>query len=155
MADPGSLLQRALNPTDPPLTFNSTKVRRAELPGANGIGTARALARLYAATIGPVDGVRLLSPETVSGATVEQSNGPDAVLGLDTRFGSGFFLPSSFSPLMGDRSFGHAGAGGSLAFADPDRGLAFAYVMNRMKQGLAGDARAAELVSGLKAAIDR
>jgi CubicO group peptidase (beta-lactamase class C family) len=154
MTDPGSLLQRALNPTDPPLTFNSSAVHRAELPGANGIGTARSLARLYAATIGDVDGVRLLSAETVAAATVEQSSGADEVLGMETRFGSGFFLPSSFSPLMGGRSFGHAGAGGSLAFADPERGVAFGYIMNQMHQGLAGDPRAAALVAGVRAAID-
>jgi CubicO group peptidase (beta-lactamase class C family) len=154
MADPGSLLMRALNPTDPPFSFNSSELRAAELPGANGIGTARSLARLYAATIGEVDGVRLLSPRTLAGATAEQSNGPDAVLGLVTRFGSGFFLPSAFSPLMGPRSFGHAGAGGSLACADPDTGVAFAYVMNQMQQSISGDPRPAALVSAVVGALD-
>jgi CubicO group peptidase (beta-lactamase class C family) len=155
LADPGSLVQRTLNPTEPPLTFNSAAVHRAELPGANGIGTARSLARLYAATIGEVDGIRLLSDQTVAAATVEQSSGMDAVIGMENRFGSGFFLPSPFAPLMGGRSFGHAGAGGSLAFADPDRGVAFAYVMNQMQPGLAGDPRAAGLVAALQTAIDR
>ena len=154
MADPGSLLMRALNPTDPPFSFNSSELWAAELPGANGIGTARSLARLYAATIGEVDGVRLLGPGTRADATVEQSNGPDAVLGLATRFGSGFFLPSAFSPLMGPRSFGHAGAGGSLACADPDTGVAFAYVMNQMQQSISGDPRPAALVSAVRQAID-
>ncbi|MDA8044705.1 MAG: serine hydrolase [Actinomycetota bacterium] len=155
MADPGSLMQRALNPTDPPFSFNSPELHAAELPGANGIGTARALARLYAATIGPLDGVRVLDAATVAGATVERSAGPDAVLGVDTRFGSGFFLPSPFSPLMGPGSFGHAGAGGSLAFADPDAGVGFAYVMNQMQQGLAADPRPAALVAAVRAAVDR
>jgi CubicO group peptidase (beta-lactamase class C family) len=150
LADPDSLLQRALNPTDPPLSFNRPEVHAAELPGANGIATARGLATLYAATIG-----ELLRPETVAAATVEQSNGPDTVLGLDTRFGSGFFLPSPFSPMLGPGSFGHSGAGGSLAFADPDRGVAFAYVMNQMRQELSGDPRPRGLVSALAAAIDR
>ena len=154
MADPGSLLMRALNPTDPPFSFNSSGLRAAELPGANGISTARSLARLYAATIGPVDGIRLLSSDTVASATVEQSSGPDAVLGLATRFGSGFFLPSTFSPLMGPRSFGHAGAGGSLACADPDTGVAFAYVMNQMQQSISGDPRPATLVAALTETLD-
>ena len=153
MADPGSLLQRALNPTDPPFSYNRPELHRAELPAANGIGTARSLARLYAATIGPVEGTRLLTDETVAAATAEQSFGPDAVLALDTRFGSGFFLPSPFSPLMGPRSFGHAGAGGSLAFADPEAGVGFAYVMNQMQQGLSADPRPASLVSALRAAL--
>jgi len=153
-ADAGSLLMRALNPTDPPFSFNYPGLHAAELPGANGIGTARALARLYAATIGEVDGIRILDDATVRGATVEQSSGRDAVLGLDTRFGSGFFLPSPFSPLMSPASFGHAGAGGSLALADPERGVGFAYVMNQMQQGIAGDPRPAALVRALTGAID-
>lgn len=153
MADPGSLMQRALNPTDPPFSYNRPELHRAELPAANGIGTARSLARLYAATIGPVDGFRLLEDATVSAATEERSAGPDAVLALDTRFGSGFFLPSPFSPLMGPRSFGHSGAGGSLAFADPDAGVGFAYVMNQMQQGLSADPRPAALVSALRMAL--
>ena len=153
MADPGSLLQRALNPTDPPFSYNRPELHRAELPAANGIGTARSLARLYAATIGSVDGTRLLDDAMVKAATVEQSAGADAVLTLDTRFGSGFFLPSPFSPLMGPRSFGHAGAGGSLAFADPDAGVGFAYVMNQMQQGLSADPRPAALVSALRGAL--
>jgi CubicO group peptidase (beta-lactamase class C family) len=152
MASPTSLAMRALNVTDPPFNFNSRAVHAGELPAANGITTARALAKLYAATIGQIDGVRLLEPATVESATVEQSNGPDAVLVLDTRFGSGFFLKSPFAPMMGPRSFGHAGAGGSLAFADPDRGVAFGYVMNRMQQNLSGDPRTADLISAVEAA---
>jgi CubicO group peptidase (beta-lactamase class C family) len=89
----------------------------------------------------------------VEAATVEQSSGPDAVLVLETRFGSGFFLPSSFSPLMGPRSFGHAGAGGSLAFADPDAGVGFAYVMNQMQQNLTGDPRPAALVDAVRRSL--
>ncbi len=154
MADPGSLMQRALNPTDPPFSFNRPELHAAELPAANGIGTARALARLYAATIGEVDGIRILAPETIESATIERSAGPDEVLALDTRFGSGFLLPSPFSPLMGPRSFGHAGAGGSLALADPDAGIAFAYVMNQMQQGLAADPRPAALVAAVQAAVE-
>lgn len=153
MASPTSLTSRALNVTDPPLSFNSRSVHAAELPAANGITTARALARLYAATVGEVDGVRVLDPATVEAATAEQSAGPDAVLVLDTRFGSGFFLSSPFSPLMGPRSFGHSGAGGSLAFADPDAGVGFAYVMNQMQQNLSADPRPAALVDAVRRCI--
>lgn len=155
LVDPGSLMMRALNPTEPPFSFNSRDVHAAELPAANGIATARALARLYASTIGEVDGIRLLADGTVAGATAERSAGPDAVLGVDTRFGSGFFLHSAFCPMLGPASFGHAGAGGSLAFADPERGVAFAYVMNRMQQALSGDARSAALISALHRCLDK
>jgi CubicO group peptidase (beta-lactamase class C family) len=139
MASPTSLTMRALNVTDPPFNFNSRLVHAGEQPAANAITTARALAKLYAATVSEVDGTRLLSPATIEGATQEQSNGSDAVLLIDSRFGSGFFLHSTFSPLLGPASFGHAGAGGSLAFADPDRGVGFGYVMNKMQQNLSGD----------------
>ena len=86
-------------------------------------------------------------------ATREQSNGPDRVLMVPTRFGSGFFLPSSFSPLLGPNSFGHAGAGGSLAFADVDAQIGFGYVMNKMQQNLAGDPRTLSLIDAVKGAL--
>jgi CubicO group peptidase (beta-lactamase class C family) len=154
MASPDSLAMRALNVTDPPFNFNSREVHAGELPAGNAIGTARALAKLYAATVTEIDGIRLLDPATVDDATREQANGPDQVLLVDTRFGSGFFLPSPFSPLMGPRSFGHAGAGGSLAFADRDREVGFGYVMNKMQQNLSGDPRTADLIAAAKSATD-
>jgi CubicO group peptidase (beta-lactamase class C family) len=155
MADPDSLAMRALNVTDPPFAFNGRDVHAAELPAANGITTARALARLYAATVGEVDGTRIIGDETVADATTTQSEGPDAVLTVETRFGSGFFLDSAFSPLYGPKSFGHAGAGGSLAFADPEANIGFGYVMNQMQQALSGDPRPAALVSAVKTCLDR
>jgi CubicO group peptidase (beta-lactamase class C family) len=154
MASPDSLAMRALNVTDPPFNFNSREVHAGELPAANAITTARALAKLYASTVSDVDGIRLLEPGTVEDATHEQAYGPDQVLLQETRFGSGFFLPSPFSPLMGLRSFGHAGAGGSLGFADPERGVGFGYVMNKMQQNLSGDPRTADLIAAAKRATD-
>jgi CubicO group peptidase (beta-lactamase class C family) len=151
--DPEGVTQRALTITKPPLDWNSRAVHAAEIPAANGIASARALARLYAACIGEVDGVRLLDPATVQDATRTQSEGPDQVLMVPTRFGSGFFLPSTFSPLFGDTSFGHAGAGGSLAFADPEHRVGFAYVMNRMQQNLAGDPRTLALIDGVRRSL--
>ena len=152
--DPNSLSNRALTGvTDPPMDFNSREMHAAEVPAANGITTARSLAKMYAAQIGEVDGVRLMSDETVANATVEQSNGPDAVLMIPTRFGLGFFLQSDFSPLMGPRSFGHAGAGGSLGFADPDAGIGFGYVMNKMSTNLSGDPRTIGLVEAIKSCL--
>lgn len=158
--DPGSLAVRALtlsgalgSLTGGPFIWNERRIRAAEIPAANGVTDARSLARLYAATVGEVDGVRLLEPATVQGATVEQSSGPDAVLVVPTRFGSGFFLDSPFSPLLGPGSFGHAGAGGSLGFADPDAKVGFGYVMNQMRQGLAGDPRTLGLIDALRRSL--
>ncbi len=153
MAAPDSLTMRALNPTRPPFSFNSRAVHAGELPAANAIATARSLAKLYAATIGEVHGQRILSPGTVAAATVVQSDGPDDVLLVPTRFGSGFMLASPTSPLLGESSFGHSGAGGSLAFADPDAEVGFAYVMNQMQQNLAGDPRPAALIDALRTCL--
>lgn len=153
-ADPEGLMQRALTVSRPgALDFNSREVHAAEIPAANGITTARSLARMYAATVGDVDGVRLLDPETVADMTVERSNGPDKVLMVPTRFGSGFFLPSMFSPLLGPASFGHSGAGGSLGLADVERQIGFGYVMNKMQQNLSGDPRTVGLLAAVNACV--
>jgi CubicO group peptidase (beta-lactamase class C family) len=152
--DPEGLMQRALTVSRPDgLDYNSREVHAAEIPAANGITTARALARMYAATVGEVDGVRLLDPATVADMTVERSNGPDKVLMVPTRFGSGFFLPSMFSPLLGPSSFGHSGAGGSLGVADVDRQIGFGYVMNKMQQNLSGDPRTVGLLAAVNACV--
>lgn len=148
--NPESLTQRALNVATPQLEYNSRELHAAELPAVNAIATARSLAKLYAACLGEVDGVRLLNDETIAGATKEVSDGPDEVLITPTRFGSGFFLQSSFSPLFGPNSFGHAGAGGSLAMADPDTGAGYAYVMNRMQPNLSNDPRTTGLTAAVK-----
>jgi hypothetical protein len=67
-------------------------VQAAELPAC--IGTARALARMYAALIGEVDGARLLAPETLASATKEQASGVDQVLLIPSRFSAGYMLPT-------------------------------------------------------------
>jgi len=126
--------------------WNTRALHEAELPSSNGIGDARSLARLYASCIGAVDGVRTLQPETVAAATVEQACGKDAVLMIDSCFGLGFMLGSSFGAANRASAFGHAGAGGSLAFADPDARLGFGYVMNDLRFDPAGDPRSEELV---------
>ena len=153
MFGPGSLMTRALSPTSAPIDFNSRACHAAEIPAANGITSARSLARLYAAQIGEVDGVRILDDASVARVSEEQSNGPDQVLVVPTRFGLGFFLSSSFSPLMGPTSFGHAGAGGSLGFADPETGVGYGYVMNKMQANLSGDPRTLGLVAAVKACL--
>jgi CubicO group peptidase (beta-lactamase class C family) len=113
---------------------NTRAWREAEMPSANGHATARGVARIYSALAagGTIDGVRLLEPETLELATTEVSAGHDAVLDRPSRFGLGFQLTQPERPLgPSPRSFGHFGAGGSLGFADPDEGLAFAYTPNQ------------------------
>jgi CubicO group peptidase (beta-lactamase class C family) len=149
-ADPDSLFARVFTGPSGLLRYddqwNTRLLRAAQLPSSNGHGSATALARLYAACLQPLDGVRLLSDAALDRATVVRSDGPDVVLGQPLTFGLGFALPPTLGPGAGPRSFGHPGAGGSLGFADRDRGLAFAYVMNQMRFGTeVADPRAADL----------
>jgi CubicO group peptidase (beta-lactamase class C family) len=72
-------------------------------------------------------------------ARTNQVEGTDLVLLDDLRRALGFMLESERVPMLGEGSFGHPGAGGSLGCADPESGLAFGYVMNKMNAGLAGD----------------
>jgi CubicO group peptidase (beta-lactamase class C family) len=134
--------------------FNTPAVHAAEIPAAGGIGDARSIARMYAACVGEVDGIRLLTPEQVADATTQRSEGPDIViLNLDLQFGLGFFVPSSLLQLGGPKSFGHFGMGGSMGWADPEVELGFGYVMNKMELGLAGDLRSYNLVNACYDAI--
>lgn len=154
LLDPTTLLHRAFaNPFVPPAAFNDPAFFAAEVPPANGITDARSLARMYAACIGEVDGVRLLTPDTVDRATRVQSAGEDLVLGYETRFATGFQLSFPFRPMLGEGSFGHYGMGGSVGFAHPGRGVAFAYVMNQMLSSGGIDPRSAALVEALTGCI--
>ena len=133
--------------------FNTRAVHATEMPAANGITTARSLAKMYAATVGEVDGVRLFDDATVKAATAEQVNGPDACLVADSRFGCGYMLHGTLTPMLSEGSFGHAGAGGSLGYADPDAKVGYGYVMNQMGGGLTGDPRTIGLTAAVRASI--
>ncbi|MFD7320760.1 serine hydrolase domain-containing protein [Streptomyces sp. NPDC059875] len=152
--DPESLTRRAFGAIDPKPDENDPLYRTAELPGSGGVSTARALARFYAATLGPVDGgARLFAPATLTLARTEESAGPDRVLMVGTRFGLGHMLHGPASPLLGPTSFGHPGRGGSLGFADPESGIALGYVTNGMRKTVTADPRAQALVRAVRAAL--
>jgi CubicO group peptidase (beta-lactamase class C family) len=128
-----------LNPLILPNAVNTPEWRRAEIPAANGHASAAGLARIYgAAACGALDGVEVLSAEGQKRAAEPHRDGPDEVLlGMRTRFGAGFMIGTPDEPLgHGARPFGHSGAGGSIAFADPDARIGFAYVMNQMQMSL-------------------
>jgi CubicO group peptidase (beta-lactamase class C family) len=137
-------------------TFNRRDVHAAEIPAANGITTARSLATMYAATLGEVNGVQLFGDEVRERVrtTVTPSGEPDACLIMPTTFGMGFMTHGMFTPYAGPGSYGHPGAGGSVAFAQPERNLAFGYAMNRMASNLAGDTRAARMIAAAVSVID-
>jgi CubicO group peptidase (beta-lactamase class C family) len=102
----------------------------AEIPSVNGVTTARALARMYGAIAngGEIDGTRFLSRELVAGLAGRSSLRPDRNLLVPLSFHLGYHrMPFNVVP-----GFGHAGLGGSLGWADPATGIAFAFVHNRL-----------------------
>ena len=137
-------------------TFNRRDVHAAEIPAANCITNAGALAKVYAATLAPVDGVQLIDEATrdVARTQVTPANEGDLCLVMPTTFGMGFMTSGLFSPFAGPGSYGHPGAGGSVAFAQPERDLAFAYAMNRMAPNLASDTRAQQLITAAVTVAD-
>ncbi|MGW9023663.1 serine hydrolase domain-containing protein [Streptomyces sp. NPDC055722] len=152
-ADPGSLTRRAFAAITPLPDENDPAYRTAVLPASNGIATADGLARFYAALTGEVDGIRLFAPRTLEHARTEASAGPDRVLVVTTRFGLGYMLHGSASPLLASGSFGHPGRGGALGFADPESGIAFGYVTNGFRKSVTADPRAQALVRAVRSSL--
>ena len=158
---PESMLGKALGAPNNVLSdaedgFNNPAIRAAEIPAANGVTNARSLARFYAGLTGTVEGGPadpILTEEQVAKASELQTSGPDKCLYMETTFGLGFFVASIFAPYGGRRSFGHTGAGGSVGFADPEHGIGFGYVMNKMQAGLNGDPRSGGLIKAVYEAI--
>jgi CubicO group peptidase (beta-lactamase class C family) len=136
------------------VTFNDPTIQAGEIPGANGISTARSLARLYGGCVSDVGGPPILTRRSIDDALAVRSAGPQrsGVPDDGARWGTGFQLASPPSqPMLGPTSFGHAGAGGQLAFADRDHRVGFAYLGNQM--GGYGDGRARELTRAVRIAI--
>jgi CubicO group peptidase (beta-lactamase class C family) len=134
--------------------LGSRRIREIELPAANMVTDARSLARMYAAAVGEVDGVRLLAPETVDRAReLQTTHLPDPTLfgkRLPRRdYSLGF---TADERLFGRSAFGFFGAGGSIAYADVDAGLGFAYVMNKM-DGLRPTSRGLRLAEAVRACL--
>ncbi|MFY1653864.1 serine hydrolase domain-containing protein [Solwaraspora sp. WMMB762] len=137
------------------VSFNDPAVQAAEVPGAGGVSSAAGLARLYAACVAPVAGPPLLTTASVDDAVVVRSQGRQRYGGPDAgqRWGTGFLLGSPrIRPMLGDRSFGHDGAGGHLGFADDRYRVGFGYVLNQM--GPADDDRANRLTAALRDCLD-
>lgn len=131
--------------------WNQPELLRAEMPSSNGVGDARSLVRHYAILL--EEGNELLSARQLSRACEEQTRGPDTVIFHETCFGLGYMLQPSLAPGAGPNSFGHPGAGGAVAFADPDAQISFAYIMNAMQFKLDGDPRSASLIEAVYRAL--
>jgi CubicO group peptidase (beta-lactamase class C family) len=102
-----------------------------EMPAANGVATARALARMYAAIAngGMVGGRRFLSAELATGLVGPRSLHPDGSIVMPMSFHLGYHSLPMGGIMPG---LGHVGLGGSLGWADPESGLSFGYVHNRL-----------------------
>ena len=138
-----------LKPWSSPGRRGTAAWRSAELPAANGHGTATAIARLMApfATQGRLDDAAFVSSAVIEAAMKERVHGPDRVLPFDLSFAAGVMInreSGAFGPEP--KAVGHYGFGGSCGFADPERGVSGAYVMNRQMDVLVGDARAKALI---------
>ncbi|WP_406057151.1 serine hydrolase domain-containing protein [Kribbella sp. NBC_00889] len=135
--------------------------RAAEIPAGNMLTDARSLARMYAATVSDVDGVRLLDPATVERATEIQTDKTrmhglpaDLDLPADRSFNMslGFWRACPPLPMAGPKSFGHPGSGGSVAFGEPDAEVGFGYVMN-LWSFRTGEPRASSLAAAVRSCL--
>lgn len=132
--------------------FNDRGVLAIPLGGSSMVSDARSVARMYAAAVGEVDGIRLLQGSTARAAAELQTSGVP-YYGWPTAYAhvSPFAFALGFSPLpdLGESAFGHGGAGGSLGGADLDSETGFGYVMNRM-DATNPDDRATSLISAVR-----
>ncbi|MEU9480998.1 serine hydrolase domain-containing protein [Streptomyces sp. NPDC048191] len=148
------------NPVVGAAAANTPEWRAAEIPAANGHGTARAVAALYGVFSGrgAHGGRRFLSPEAAERVRESQGSCRDLVLGAgfegETEAGLGLWLSGpqgSYGP--NPRAFGHDGFGGSCGLADPEAGVSLGYVMNRMGPRIADDPRKMALIGALYDAL--
>jgi CubicO group peptidase (beta-lactamase class C family) len=151
-------LAALVNPVTGADAANSAAWRAAEIPAANGHGTARAVASLYGvlAGRGRLDGHQVLTRQAAERVREGQGACRDLILGAgfthDTEVGLGLWLSGangSYGP--NSRAVGHDGFGGSCGLADPEGGIALGYVMNRMGPHIADDPRKMALVEAVYA----
>jgi CubicO group peptidase (beta-lactamase class C family) len=157
LATPDSLVKRAFaspRGMQSVREMNEPRAWQAGFPAMGGIGTAVAVAKFYQAACGAID---FFSPQVREWMECTRSSGDDKILCAPTAFSCGFQL----DPLDGfgrktrhhyglsRRAFGHPGAGGSLAFGDPENGLSFCYVMNQMELCSLPRAKCLDLVKAI------
>ena len=130
----------------------STAWRKAEIAAANGQANARGIARAYASMAcgGEWNGVRIISEAGIESVTrLEVGDEIDLVIGRPMRRSRGFVLNTAGGYGPCEKSFGHAGAGGSVGFADPDHHVAFGYAMNQMEPDASAKPRSEILVDAV------
>ena len=164
LATPGTLARKAF--TSPAgmqgvSAMNTPAIRALSFVSFGGIGSAFALAKFYAmlAASGEQDGRRYFHADTVRKMITSLASGIDRVFQIPTAFSAGLMKDpdGAISRIFGPSAlaFGHPGAGGSHIFADPENGIAFAYVMNQMEQSLLPNEKSLRLVAALYDQIHR
>jgi len=147
---PSSLTRRALSEpggTLTPSVMNTPAMRSASLPSLGAIATADALAVLYAMLAS--NGGGFFHSETLTAMRTTLAKGPDRVLIDKTSFSAGFMTNDFGVYGPSPSAFGHPGAGGSLAFADPEHGIGFAFIPSAMHPGALPGERTQKLVRAL------
>jgi CubicO group peptidase (beta-lactamase class C family) len=158
LSTPGTLVRKAF--TSPRglhsvSAMNTKENRAAQIVSFGAIGSASSLAKFYAmlANDGELEGRRYFDRETISRMTTTLSSGIDRIFQIPTAFSAGFMKdpPETERRIFGASplAFGHPGAGGSHALADPENGLSFSYVMNQMEQSLLPNEKSLRLVDAI------
>jgi CubicO group peptidase (beta-lactamase class C family) len=158
LATPGTLVRKTF--TSPAglhsvAAMNTAENRATAIVSFSGIGSASSLAKFYGmlANGGEIGGKRYFKAETIAWMSTTLAAGMDRILQIPTAFSAGFMKdpPGPSRRIFGppDSAFGHPGAGGSNAFADPENGIAFAYVMNQMEQSLLPNEKSLRLVDAI------
>lgn len=142
----------------PPLTAhiaNDRAWRAAEVPGANGQGNGRGIAKVYGALAngGALEGARIISPEGITEMTREECFRKDLVIGVRMRWSRGFILNKAELYGPNPDAFGHSGWGGSFGFADTRAKLGVGYAMNQMDTNIFGDPRGVRLIDAVYASL--
>lgn len=158
--DPDALVSKGFTqfPDEPlPVTLNSTAWRRAEITSASGHGNPRAVARIYAAVArgGEIDGIRLMSRQTVEDMLTEQHNQTERMQERPYHQARGVLLNTPVSVWMGPnmRAFGHHGFGGSIGMGDPNARIGFSYACNKMHARGDNGPRARRIIEALYEAL--
>lgn len=140
--------------------FNREPIRRAVIPAATGVGTARDMARFYACLVngGTFGGTRLLASETVETATsVQVEVERDATMKVPRRYALGFERAGTawdkYGTLAPRTTFGHGGLGSVVGWGDPESGLAMAYVTNGIREETEHAQRACEMADAVRRAF--
>ncbi len=146
------------NPDEPWITtLNSAVWKVAEIASGNGHGNARGVARIYSALSvgGEIDGVRLMSKDSIERMITEQHNQTELLQERPYHQALGVLLNTPAAVYMGPnpRSFGHHGIGGSIGFCDPDGRIAFSYCCNKMHSVGDNGPRARRLIDAVYASL--